>query len=142
MIGVDFCSLKSSLPHDFDDLRNDAATEGYRFIERLHEDWHAGRMRFDGRGEKLLIASIAGRCAGVGGLTLDLNVLRVRRFYVRPQYRGTGLGRGLAKKLFEHAIGFGPTVTVNAGTAEAGLFWERMGFQQWEQTGVTHLLRL
>lgn len=144
MFAIDRCLPTSPLPPGFDDLRRDAASEGYRFVERLHEDWRAGTMRFDGPGETLLMATIAGVCAAVGGLTADPSVpdaLRLRRFYVRPRFRGTGLGRQLAARLLDHARKHAPDVTVNAGTAEAGLFWEKIGLVPSDVPGITHLLR-
>ncbi|NVD38789.1 GNAT family N-acetyltransferase [Ensifer sp. HO-A22] len=141
---IDRCLPTSSLPQDFDDLRNDASSEGCRSIERLHEDWCAGNMRFDGRGETLLIATIAGTCAGIAGLTVDPSIadaLQLHRFYVRPPLRGAGLGRQLATKLLDHALKHVPEVTVNVGTAEAGLFWENMGLTPSGQLGITHRLR-
>ena len=143
MFVIDRCLPTSSLPQDFDDLRRDAVSEQYRFVERLHENWSSGAMRFDGRGEVLLMAAAAGTCAGLGGLTADPCVpdaLRLRRFYVRPQFRGLGLGRELAVRLLGHARNHAPRVTVNAGTAEAAAFWERMGLLPAAQSGITHRL--
>lgn len=143
MFVIDHCLPASAFPEDFDDLRRDAISEGYRFVERLHEDWRTGAMRFDGRGETLLIATVDGVSAGLGGLTTDPSVpdaLRLRRFYVRPQFRGAGLGRQLAARLLDHARRHAPDVTVNAGTAGAGLFWEKMGLVSSETSGITHRL--
>lgn len=143
MLVIDRCLPASSFPGDFDDLRRDAVSEGYRFVERLHEEWRTGAMRFDGRGETLLIATVDGVGAGLGGLTADPSVsgaLRLRRFYVRPQFRGAGLGRQLAIRLLDHARRHTSDVTVNAGTAEAGLFWEKIGLVRSETAGITHLL--
>lgn len=141
MTSVEFWSPTSSMQLCLGDLRTDALSEGYRSIERLHDDWLEGRMRFSGKGEKLIVASVSGECVGVGGVTagpIVTGALRVRRFYVRPGYRHIGLGRQLANKLFEHASRFNDLLTVNAGNTEAGLFWERMGFQPSTLSGITH----
>ncbi len=143
MFVIDRCLPSSPLPGDFDDLRQDAVGEGYRFVERLHEERRAGTMRFEGQGEILLIATVAGACAGLGGLTADPTIaglLRLRRFYVRPRFRGLGLGRQLAARLLAHARQYAPGVTVNAGTVEAGAFWEKMGLMPSVQAGITHRL--
>ncbi len=78
---------------------------------------------------------------GVGGLTADpaiAGALRLRRFYVRPAYRRSGVGRNLVRRLLEHAVGFTRLVTVNAGTTEAAAFWERTGFVRSTRNGITH----
>jgi hypothetical protein len=75
-----------NLPRDFDALRVEAHSEGYRFVERLARDWEAGVTRFNRDGEALVGARVDDVLAGIGGLTLDPVVpgaLRMRRFYVR-----------------------------------------------------------
>lgn len=138
---VTFRGLSPSMPLDLGELRRDATLEGYRFIERLHEEWQSGAVRFEGPGETLIVAMADGGCAAVGGLTVDPVVegaLRVRRFYVRPAFRGNGLGRRLAGMLLEHAGGSTALLTVNAGTDAASHFWERMGFVPAKLGGITH----
>jgi hypothetical protein len=71
-------------PAGFDALREEARAEGYLFVERLAADWEARRMRFDGDGEALLAAHVAGVLAGIGGLTIEpvlRDALRMWRFY-------------------------------------------------------------
>jgi len=75
-----------ALPVGFDALRAEARAEGYRFVERLAEDWASGELRFDRPDEVLLAAYAGNKLAAIGGLTLDPVLpaaLRVRRFYVR-----------------------------------------------------------
>jgi GNAT superfamily N-acetyltransferase len=142
---VQFWSPLASMPLDLPRLRAEAKADGYGFIERLHQDWQQGRQRFDAPGEILIVASVGGDEAAVGGLTIDpavADALRVRRFYVRPAWRGSGLGRQLAEKLIEHATGFTPLLTVNAGTEAAGSFWLRMGFVASRTPGITHQRQL
>ena len=89
-----------NLPYDFDVMRVEACTEGYRFVERLATDWEAGVTRFDRDGEALVGARVDDVLAGIGGLTLDPVVsgaLRMRRFYVRPSFRKHGIGRKLVE---------------------------------------------
>lgn len=120
----------TELPAGLAALRTEALSEDYRFLERLAAEWEAG-ARFDRPGEALLTASLAGVIAGVGGLTADPAVpgaLRMRRFYIHPAYRRQGIGRRLAMALLERPGTAGRSVTVNAGTAEAPMFWEALGF--------------
>src|SRR5262249_31845346 len=92
------------LPAGFDALRSEARAEGYRFVERLATDWASGTMRFDREAEVLLAARLKAVLCGIGGLTIEPVVpdaLRMRRFYVRPAYRRSGIGRMLAIALLE-----------------------------------------
>ena len=131
------------LPAGFDDLREEARAEGYLFVERLAADWEARRMRFDGKGEALLAAHVAGVLAGIGGLTIEPvlpGALRMRRFYVRAAFRRAGIGRTLATALLERARATGLLVTVNAAPASVP-FWESLGFAPDMLDGHTHLYR-
>jgi GNAT superfamily N-acetyltransferase len=95
------------LPADFDTIRAEARAEGYRFLDRLAKDWASGAMRFDRPGEALLTAYSGGVLAAIGGITIDPIVpdaLRMRRFYVRPAFRRTGIGREIALALLEGAL--------------------------------------
>lgn len=130
------------LPDGFDALRAEARREGYRSLERLASEWEAGNAHFDRPGEALLAASLAGALAGMGGLTLDPVVpdaLRMRRFYVHPAFRRQGVGRRLALALLERPGTAGRSVTVNAGTAGAPVFWEALGFVADPRDGHTHI---
>jgi GNAT superfamily N-acetyltransferase len=59
-------------------------------------------MRFDQPGEALVAAYSDEALAAIGGITIDPvvpNMLRMRRFYVRPAFRRTGIGREIAQAL-------------------------------------------
>ena len=132
------------LPADLAALREEARVEGYRFVERLATDWGSGTIRFDRQGESLLAARLHCVLAGIGGLTIDPVVpdaLRMRRFYVRPAYRRSGIGRELATALLEWARSFSRLVTVNAAPAST-LFWESLGFTRDARDGHTHIHQL
>ena len=129
------------LPADFDALRAEARAEGYRFVERLATDWASGTVRFDREGEALLAARLKTVLCGIGGLTIEPVVpdaLRMRRFYVRPAYRRSGIGRMLAIALLERAQNRSGLVTVNAAPASAA-FWESLGFVPDTRDGHTHV---
>jgi GNAT superfamily N-acetyltransferase len=142
LMSVRLWPVREVLPPGVEALRGDARAEGHRFVDRLAEEWAAGVNRFDRPGEVLLWAELDGACVGVGGITVDPAVsgaLRMRRFYVRPAHRRTGIGKLLAEALIAPAIARGSAVTVNAGTAEAARFWEAVGFRRSDTAGITHV---
>jgi GNAT superfamily N-acetyltransferase len=131
----------TELPAGFDVLRAEARAEGYRHVERLADEWIAGRIRFDREGEALMAATLARQLAGIGGLTIDPSQpasLRMRRFCVRAAFRRNGIGRALAEHLLARARALGRTVTVNAG-AGSEPFWRSLGFVAEARNGHTHI---
>ena len=134
--------VSEKLPAGFPTSRAEARREGYRFLERLASEWEAGVARFDRPSEALLAAHVTGVLAGLGGVTLDPVVpgaLRIRRFYVHPAFRRHGIGRRLAVVLLQLPGTAGRSVTINAGTAEASVFWKALGFVSERRDGHTHV---
>jgi GNAT superfamily N-acetyltransferase len=133
--------MTGELPGGFEEVRAEARAEGYAFVERLANDWASRAIRFDREGEALFAAYADDELAAVGGLTIDPalpGTLRMRRFYVREQFRRCGIGRRLAKALLERAAQAGRPVTVNAGPGSAP-FWEALGFIPDARDGHTHI---
>lgn len=138
-------AVRDGLPARLDALQAAARGEGFRFVDRLAAEWAAGSTRFDRPGELLLAAFLDQDLCGVGGLTQEPSLpgaLRMRRFYVLPALRRRGVARHLVAALLAHATD-DVLVTVNAGTAQALLFWERSGFIPVTNTSLTytHVLR-
>jgi ribosomal protein S18 acetylase RimI-like enzyme len=53
---------------------------------------------------RLLLATLENQSAGCAGLhKLDQEVCEMKRLYVRPQFRGKGLGRALAERVIANA---------------------------------------
>ena len=124
-------------------MQAEAHAEGYRFLDRLADDWEAGTTRFDRDGEALLAAWHNDTLAGIGGITLDPAVpgaLRMRRFYVRPTFRRAGIGRALVSALLGYTWQLGKPVLVNAGTNVAPAFWEALNFLA-DPGGISHTHR-
>ena len=131
------------LPTGFETLREEARAEGHQNLDRLAADWASGAIRFDRPGEALLVVYVGDELAGVGGLTVDpaaAGAFRMRRFYVRKQFRRCGIARRLAGALLERAVEGDRPVTVNAATGSVA-FWEALGFVPDERDGHTHKRR-
>lgn len=133
-------------PIGFGQLREEAAAEGFSHIEHLAEDWANRTQRFQLDGEALFVAlADADRLAAIGGVTHDpelppTEALRVRRLYVRPEFRRKGVGRVLLQRITEHALRHAPAVVANAGATPASDFFEKSGFEPVDEPAHTHRL--
>ena len=137
-----FQRVVNELSADFKAMRREARAEGHQFLDRLASDWVSGAMRFDRPGEALLVSYSEGVLAAIGGITIDPIVpdaLRMRRFYVRPAFRRTGIGSEIAQALLERARSV-PVVTLNAAVQSVP-FWETQGFVPQARDGHTHIWR-
>ena len=131
----------------FDELRADARAEGYRFIDRLAGEWESGKNRFDAQGEMLCGYSESGLLLAVGGLNRDpfadrVDTGRIRRVYVRPAWRGRGIGAALVTALTAEARRSFGRVRLRAENLDAARLYERLGFAPLEEPNATHVLVL
>jgi putative acetyltransferase len=90
--------------------------------------------------EKLIQQGVAffvifqdGAAAGCGGVQLFETYAELKRMYVRPQFRGLGLGKRLLTHLSEHAAERGiPLLRLETGISqtEAIGLYQRFGFKR------------
>jgi GNAT superfamily N-acetyltransferase len=142
---MDIIRIEGELPADIATLVPVAAAEGIGIINTLVAEWASGANRFTRPGEVLFVARIDGRIAGTGGLTCDYNfpdALRMRRFYVHPDFRRHGVASALAKRVIAEAGAHATWLTCHAGTKSGRQFWERMGFVPVALETHTHEMRL
>lgn len=124
-------------PEGFEALVGEARAEGVRNMSLLAEQW--------GRDPALTLfaAFVGGDLAGVGGVSPEAAIpaMRMRRLYVRPAHRRSGVARALAGAMMQQGLEAADTLTVNAqASAAAGPFWEAMGFEPVVAAGYTHRL--
>lgn len=135
-----------ALPDDLPALQDEAAAEGYRFVEGILEEWGAGRYQTGDERNTLLAVYREGVLAAIGAVTPDPydpapDLLRIRHVYVRPANRREGVGRLLASALIQQGLALAPRLSLNAADAGASAFWETMGFRpDAGGTRRTHLL--
>ena len=96
------------LPDGLDSLVVESLNEGFRFVERLRDEWVSGANRFSLTGEALFEVWQDRRLVGVCGLnrdpyTGDPSVGRLRRLYVSTDSRRSGVGRALVMHVIESA---------------------------------------
>jgi ribosomal protein S18 acetylase RimI-like enzyme len=84
---------------------------------------------------RLLVANSDGEaigCVGLRPLKMDVTICEMKRLYVRPSHRGTGLGRQLVQRIVTEAREAGYSVmrldTLRTMTAAQDLY-RRMGFR-------------
>jgi GNAT superfamily N-acetyltransferase len=127
-------------------LRDESALEGFRFVERLREEWISGENRFQAPGEALFLAIDGDHAIGVCGLNRDpyardARIGRVRRLFVLQAHRNQGVGRALVDAVIAHARTHFESLRVR--TDAANDFFIARGFRQVEpSTQTTHVLDL
>jgi GNAT superfamily N-acetyltransferase len=129
-----------------DELRAESSREGFRFIERLCEEWASGSNRFNAPGEALFAAISNGQVVGTCGLNRDPyasdpRIGRVRRLYVAPAQRRHGVGRALLETVVTHARRHFSLLRVRSEAASE--FYTAQGFRRIaSDKDVTHVLEL
>jgi GNAT superfamily N-acetyltransferase len=129
-----------------EELRADAAREGYTFLDRLAEEWASGANRFDGSGEVLCGCLDGGNLVAVGGVNRDPflddpRIGRIRRVYVRPAWRNHKLGTALVLWLLDFARPSFEVVRLRAENPGAARLYERLGFLRIDDPNATHILQ-
>ncbi|CDO58466.1 acetyltransferase, GNAT family [Candidatus Phaeomarinobacter ectocarpi] len=138
--------VHDALPDGIDALVTASKAEGIRNISMLVDQWHTGEQRFNQHNAALFAAFQHGQLAGIGGITredgLDEPAMRVRRFYVLPPYRRSGIATALARACMTHGLRICPTLTCNAQASDAaGVFWQAMGFDAVQMPTITHVFQ-
>lgn len=84
------------------------------------------------RNVDFFVVRVEGEAAGCGGIEFFGNEYgEIKRMYVRPRFRGLGLGKLIVNHLVDHARGYGlPLVRLETGTkfADAVGLYESVGF--------------
>jgi GNAT superfamily N-acetyltransferase len=143
-VGIEICRIRLPIA-GLDELRAEARAEGYNFIERLVNEWQRGINRFDASGEMLCGHLENGLLAAAGGLNRDpfagrAEIGRIRRVYVRPAWRGKGIGAALVSTLIKEARRNFSCVRLRADNPSAARLYEQLGFEPIADANATHIL--
>jgi GNAT superfamily N-acetyltransferase len=127
-------------------LRTESSREGFKFMERLCEEWASGANRFDAPGEVLFLAIADGQVVGVCGLNRDpyaqdARIGRVRRLYVLPTHRRSGVGQALLEAVIAYAHDHFDLLRLRTEAADD--FYTAHGFRRdVSDSEATHVLEL
>jgi len=127
-------------------LREESSREGFKFVERLWCEWKSGTNSFDRPGEALFLAVADGQAIGVCGLNQDPyahapRTGRIRRLYVIPAHRGSGVGGDLLRTVIGHARNHLDLLRVRTDAADS--FYISNGFRRDHSSAeATHVLEL
>ena len=143
-----YIAQSAELPADLRPLLEASLAEGFRFVERLRDEWTSGVNRFANPGEAFFAARHQACLAGFCGLnrdpfSTDPAVGRLRHLYVAARYRRQGVGRALVQHALAGAAEHFALVRVRTDTREADLFYRALGFSRpLSSRDATHELRL
>ncbi|MEA5502289.1 GNAT family N-acetyltransferase [Halotia wernerae UHCC 0503] len=129
-------------------LVEESLAQGFRFLERLIQEYRSGLNRFDQPGEMLFTASVQDVVVGIGGLNRDPycgdpHIGRLRHLYVESVWRRHGVGRLLVTQLIHEANQNYQLLRLRTDTQIGDIFYQKLGFKThptWEHT--THHLQL
>ena len=132
---------------ELDPLVAEAEAEGHLFMLRLRDAWESHANRFDRPGELLLTAWIDGQLTGIGGLNIDPYtkadlIGRLRHLYVARAARRLGVGSTLVRHILSLAKPHFSIVRLRTDSPDAAAFYARLGFQQTDERGATHIIRI
>lgn len=118
---------------------------GWRFLQKLLDEWATGANRFDKPGEAFFAAWVAGKLIGVCGLNVDpyikdRRIGRVRHLYVLSDFRRLGVGRRLVEAVVAAAKGRFVLLRLRTENGKAAEFYEELGFHRSsEMPDCTHV---
>nr|WP_034761474.1 GNAT family N-acetyltransferase [Rossellomorea vietnamensis] len=137
--------IKNLLEHEVNTLVQESKEEGFRFVERLLNDYREGTNRFNKQGEALYgIYDEENDFVAVGGLNVDPSSAetgRVRRFYVKKEHRNEGIGTLLLKQIIFDARRSFNVLVLHTDTEKADHFYTSFGFTKGNRyPNATHYL--
>jgi len=126
--------IKNLLDVNLMDLVTESKKEGFRFLERLINDYKNGTNNFSKSGEVLYgVFNKEGLLIAIGGINKDpfstnKRTGRLRRFYVSKEYRRMGVGRSLVTRILKDASENYEIIVLYTDTEDANKFYTSLGF--------------
>jgi len=135
--------IQSLTSDDLNEILISSMQEGFRFVERLLNEYEIGTNKFDQPGEILLGCYVDSKLVGICGLNRqamegDMRVGRIRRFYVLPH-----IGRLLIEYLLKHASSHFNMLVLRTDNLTAAMFYEVIGFTRVDSNkDITHYINI
>ncbi|OIU68585.1 GNAT family N-acetyltransferase [Rossellomorea aquimaris] len=134
---------------DLHSLIEQSKEDGFRFLERLVNDYKSGSNTFNREGEVLIgVFNEKGIPAAIGGLnrdpfSKDKNIGRLRRFYISKEVRRSGIGSLLVNRIIDEAKRHYEIVVLHTDTEQGDRFYRAVGFSRGDlYPGSSHYLVL
>ncbi|WP_141434287.1 GNAT family N-acetyltransferase [Bacillus sp. 03113] len=114
----------------------ESKADGFRFLERLLNEFKDGSNKFSDFGEVLYgVFNHKDDLLAIGGLNIDPyskdeKVGRLRRFYVKKEYRNKGLGKLLLDNIIDYAKTYFDILVLYTDTKPADKFYSSYGFKK------------
>ncbi|WP_318841572.1 GNAT family N-acetyltransferase [Metabacillus halosaccharovorans] len=114
--------INNLFSYDLNILIKQSKEEGFRFIERLVNDYKNGANTFNNSGEALFgVFNEKEELIAIGGLNKDTYsqkpyIGRLRRFYVTKEYRRNGIGSLLIKRIMNEAVKYYKILVLHTDT--------------------------
>lgn len=141
--------IENLLAIDLAHLVKESKEEGFRFLERLIDEYKDGTNSFNKPGEFLYgVYNTHGIVVAIGGLTInpfteDQSIGRLRRFYVAADYRRKGVGALLLNEIISNAKRYYHVLVLHTDTVRADRFYTFSGFcKEGKFKNSTHYLYL
>jgi GNAT superfamily N-acetyltransferase len=141
--------IEDLLKVNLDTIINESKEEGFRFIERLDDDYKNGINTFNKPGEGIYsVLNKDNELVAIGGMNVDSfsgqkGVGRLRRFYVSKKHRRHGIGSLLLKRIISDAKQSFKIVVLYTDTKNADQFYQSFGFLKGNKyPKSTHYLEL
>lgn len=127
--------VQQQLPVEITGLATEAKRENLTLVKDLIDEYKNGKNCFKHPGEFLLLAYDQQKLIACGGLNLQWNeqqveerIGRVRRFYVLPEYRKSGVGKQLLQYLEHKARDNFSALCLSTQAEVAVNFYQKMNY--------------
>jgi GNAT superfamily N-acetyltransferase len=136
MVKYEVKQIYNLLNFDLDWIVKESKEDGFRFVERLVNDYKNGSNTFNHSGEGLFgVFTEDNVLVAIGGLNKDpysneQDIGRLRRFYVSKEYRRNGIGKLLVKKIIDEAKRDYKILVLHTDTEQADKFYTSLGFSR------------
>ncbi|WP_299742414.1 GNAT family N-acetyltransferase [Rossellomorea sp. y25] len=130
--------INNLLDVDLAHLVEHSKEEGFRFVERLVNDYRNGNNTFNRAGEGIFgVFNENGILVAIGGLNKDPFstgecIGRMRRFYVSKEFRRSGVGNMLVQRIIDEARNHYDTLVLHTDTEQGDAFYRAIGFSKGE----------